>query len=84
MKAVTFDTHKAIESLIARGYTKDQAEGVVDVIKEVEFRSEVATKTDINELEKSITNLATQVKVLTQITVGLVVANLANILIAYL
>lgn len=77
MKAVTFDTHRAIESLIARGYSKDQAEGVVEVIKEVEFRTDVATKTDIARVEA-------QVKVLTQITVGLVVANLANIIISYL
>lgn len=77
MQAITFDTHKAIESLIAKGYSKEQAEGVVEVIKNVEFRTDVATKSDIAELKA-------QVKVLLQIVVGLVVANLANIIIGYL
>lgn len=74
MNAITFDTHAAIKALKKAGHSESQAEAVVNVVKNVEFRTEVATKDDISELRA-------QIKVLMQITVGLVVANLAAIII---
>ena len=57
MNTVTFDTHKIIEKLQARGFTKDQAVGFVEVLQESELVTQVAL--DI-QTQKLITEMHVQ------------------------
>ena len=47
MNAIAIDTHKTIQKLRTKGFTEEQAEGLIDALTE----SELATKTDLRELE---------------------------------
>ena len=53
MHTVTIDTHQVYSILAARGYTKEQAEGFVEAIKELNL-DQLATKHDLNEVEKRV------------------------------
>ena len=50
MNAVTFDTYKIVTKLTERGFSKDQAEGVVEVLSDEEF----VTKPALEKTEESI------------------------------
>ena len=52
MNTVVIDTYKTVQKLQERGFTKDQAEGVLDALTE----SEIATRTDLKELKLELTN----------------------------
>ncbi|MEO0938556.1 MAG: hypothetical protein AAFY38_10425 [Pseudomonadota bacterium] len=56
MNAVTIDTHKTIQNLQSRGFSVEQAEGIVDALTE----SELLTKQD---LRVAITELKSDLKV---------------------
>ena len=43
MTAITLDTHKTIQKLQAKGFSADQAEGIVEALTE----SELVTKSDL-------------------------------------
>lgn len=53
MTAISFDTHQAVNLLVQKGFTKDQAEALVEFEKSKDT-SQLASKYD---LEKSISNL---------------------------
>jgi len=49
MSTLAIDTYRAIQTLQSRGYSKDQAEGMVEILKQVDV-SELATKGDIKDV----------------------------------
>ena len=77
MAAVTFDTLKFVEKLESVGITREQAkaeaEALVVALSEA-MDSQLATKNDINRLEKEVV----VVKWMVGAILGLVVANFAK------
>ena len=55
MATLTIDTHKAVTVLKDKGFSEQQAEGIVDVFKDAEL-NEMATKDDIQTLKNKINN----------------------------
>ncbi len=51
MATITFDTHKFIRTLKAAGIPENQAEAIAEAFKEAHLEAELATKTDLRELE---------------------------------
>ena len=51
MATITFDTHKFILRLRNAGVPEEQAEAIAEAFSSAYIESEVATKTDIRELE---------------------------------
>ncbi|TAN48017.1 MAG: DUF1640 domain-containing protein [Methylococcaceae bacterium] len=51
MTAITFDTHKFIQTLQEAGFDAKQAEGVSRAFKEASGEAELATRQDLRELE---------------------------------
>ena len=54
MVAFPFDTYRAVTMLKDRGFSEDQAAAMTEAIQAVDM-SEVATKTDLRELELRMT-----------------------------
>jgi hypothetical protein len=52
MTTVTFDTLELVNELISKGFTQDQAQVVISVIKQAQ--SELATKRDLIDLKKDL------------------------------
>ena len=50
MSTVLVDTYEAVKTLRENGFSKEQAESVVDVVKQIDLSS-LATKEDLLELE---------------------------------
>ena len=50
MTTIAIDTHKTINKLVEKGYTKKQAEGLVDALTE----SNLVTKDDLNSMVKDL------------------------------
>jgi hypothetical protein len=53
MKTITFDTYKVVNMLQTKGFTKDQAEALVEAAKEIDL-SEIATKGDLKDLKNEL------------------------------
>ncbi len=53
MTTLTIDTYRISQKLLAKGYTKEQAEGFIDVIQDINL-NEVSTKGDIESLKSDI------------------------------
>lgn len=53
MATISIDTHSAYERLTASGFPKQQAEAVVETLKEATL-SNVATREDVQKLENQI------------------------------
>lgn len=51
MATITFDTHKFIRRLREAGISEEQAEAIAEAFRDAHFEAEVATKTDLRELE---------------------------------
>jgi hypothetical protein len=51
MATITFDTHKFIRTLKDAGIPESQAEAIAEAFKEAHVEAELATKTDLRELE---------------------------------
>lgn len=51
MSMITFDTHKFVKRLEATGMSSQQAEALVDVLKDAASESSLATKHDLAELK---------------------------------
>ena len=49
MATITFDTYKAVTSLKSRGFSEDQAKGMIETLQEIDM-SEFASKEDLNDL----------------------------------
>lgn len=52
MNTVAIDTLKTVQKLQAKGFTAEQAEGIVDALTE----SELVTKTDLRDSETRLKN----------------------------
>ena len=51
MTTITFDTHKFIRTLKDAGIPESQAEAISEAFRAAHIEAEVATKTDLRELE---------------------------------
>jgi len=51
MPTISFDTHKFICRLKEAGIPEEQAEAIADAFREAHLEAEMATKTDLRELE---------------------------------
>lgn len=51
MATITFDTHKFIRTLKASGIPEEQAEAIAEAFREAHLEAELATKSDLRELE---------------------------------
>ena len=51
MPTISFDTHKFIRRLREAGISEEQAEAIADAFRDAHIEAEVATKTDLRELE---------------------------------
>lgn len=51
MASITFDTHKFIRTIQASGIPEVQAEAIAAAFRDAHFEAELATKTDLRELE---------------------------------
>ncbi len=74
MSALSIDTLAAAQTLRKRGFTEDQATGVIEVLREMDASS-LATKADIDRLDAKIETTAANLKV--DIVRWLVVTQLA-------
>ncbi len=61
MSAITFDTLMYAKKLEAKGFTPEQAEAQVEMIKEV-IDNQLATKQDINELKRELQDVRRDIK----------------------
>lgn len=76
MNTIALDTHKTIKNLTQKGFTQEQAEGVVEALAE----SELVTKSDLHvALSDQKTSIIQWVAALLIAQAGLVVA-LQNLL----
>nr|VFJ89714.1 MAG: hypothetical protein BECKH772A_GA0070896_100174 [Candidatus Kentron sp. H]VFJ91254.1 MAG: hypothetical protein BECKH772B_GA0070898_100164 [Candidatus Kentron sp. H]VFJ97798.1 MAG: hypothetical protein BECKH772C_GA0070978_100164 [Candidatus Kentron sp. H] len=55
MTAITFDTHEFIKTLVASGIPDAQAEAISRAFRDARHQAEVATKSDLRELEYRLT-----------------------------
>ena len=55
MQSLVIDTNSVIKKLEQRGFSRAQAEGITEALKELDASS-LATKTDLNDLEIHSTN----------------------------
>ncbi|MCB1986334.1 MAG: DUF1640 domain-containing protein [Burkholderiales bacterium] len=51
MPTISFDTHKFIRRLREAGISEEQAEAIAEAFRDAHIEAEVATKTDLRELE---------------------------------
>ena len=51
MATITFDTHKFIRRLREAGISEEQAEAIAEAFRDAHVEAEVATKSDLRELE---------------------------------
>lgn len=64
MPTISFDTHKFIRRLRDAGISEEQAEAIAEAFREARIEAEIATKTDLRELEyRLIIKLGTMIVV---------------------
>ena len=51
MSTITFDTHRFIKTLEQAGFDEKQAEAVAEAVSQAHVEAELATKSDLKELE---------------------------------
>ena len=54
MSSTTFDTHQLILTLKQAGFNDNQAEAVLETVKEARKEADLATKTDLRELREPL------------------------------
>ncbi|MDR1849745.1 MAG: CCDC90 family protein [Zoogloeaceae bacterium] len=74
MTATTFDTLEFVKTLEAKGFKKDQAEGLSAAMKQTFNSSDIATKNDIEKLELRIRADIAPLKWMTGVTVAGVIS----------
>ncbi|MEO9894787.1 MAG: hypothetical protein ABJD13_02530 [Paracoccaceae bacterium] len=55
MNAITLDTYKTVQKLQAKGFTVEQAEGIVDALTESELVTKQDLKLSVSELKVWVT-----------------------------
>ena len=64
MPTISFDTRKFIRRLRDAGISEEQAEAIAEAFREAHIEAEIATKTDLRELEyRLIIKLGTMIVV---------------------
>ena len=58
---ITLDSHEKYKQLLAKGFTEEQAEGIVGLFSEISLPN-VATKHDVAILKGDIQNIRDQIK----------------------
>ncbi|MCP5244499.1 MAG: DUF1640 domain-containing protein [Burkholderiales bacterium] len=76
MPTISFDTHKFIRRLREAGISEEQAEAIAEAFRDAHIEAEVATKTDLRELEY---RLIIKLGAMIVVTIG-VVATLTKLL----
>lgn len=77
MKTITLDTHKFILLLQEKGFSKEQAEGLIEAVQQIDA-SELVTKTDLQlELAKTEGRLQKTMFTMLATQLGLFVAIMA-------
>lgn len=80
MNTITFDTHKIIDKLQRRGFSKDQAEGVIEVLTENEFVTSSALDDQTKKIENVIiTQIANKHVAMMKWITGVLIAQAAAI-----
>ncbi len=54
MTALTFDTYRVAKHLQSKGFTPEQAKGLVEAVREVDT-TQVSTKADLREMDLRMT-----------------------------
>lgn len=73
MNSVTLDTYKTIQNLQARGFSVEQAEGIVDALTESELVTKTDLRTALGELETRLYRaMLIQTGVIAAIVIGIV------------
>lgn len=73
MSTLVIDTHRVTKILRDKGFTEEQAEGVLQAIGEVDL-STIASKTDIAGLKTDMANLKAEIFRFIVITAGVQIA----------
>jgi hypothetical protein len=60
MSSITFDTLQVVKKLETKGFDQNQAEGISDALKDVLQTADIATKSDINLVDKQLSEAATK------------------------
>ena len=83
MSAVTFDTLKFVNRLIASGIPQDQANAIVEAQKESlaeSLETQLATKSDVNELKLDISEVRSEIKLVKWMIAFVIIVNVLPIL----
>ena len=73
MPTITFDTHKFIRRLREASISEEQAEAIAEAFREANLEADIATRTDLRELEyRLIIKLGTMIVVAIGIVATLV------------
>lgn len=84
MTTLAIDTYKILQRLEKKGYTREQAEGFIDVLQDIDF-DHFATKSDIGGLRAEIRELELRLDARfkdIQLHLGAMIVALGGILIA--
>lgn len=58
---ITFDSHDKYKALLGKGFTEEQAEGIIGIFSEITLPN-AATRDDIKDVKDEIRNLETNTK----------------------
>ena len=73
MNTIALDTHKTIRKLQTRGFSEEQAEGIIDALKESDLATKSDLRSEISGLEMRIYRaLLVQTGVIAAIVIGIV------------
>src|SRR5436190_1867067 len=62
MTTLVLDTYRAMQTLQSHGYTKDQAEGMIEMMSQADL-NHVATREDIHEMRAEISNVRSELRI---------------------
>jgi hypothetical protein len=77
MTTLAIDTYKILQRLESKGYSRQQAEGFIDVLQDIDFDN-FATKSDIKDLRAEMREMGLQLT----IRLGGMIMGLGAVLIA--
>ncbi len=83
MTTVTFDTYKFVKRLKSAGFEETQAEALADAQKDSfaeTLETSIATKTDINHLEKEMIEIRAELKIIKWM-IGFMLAGVVSLIL---
>ena len=73
MNTIALDTHKTIRKLQTRGFSEEQAEGIIDALKESDLATKSDLRSEISGVEMRIYRaMLVQTGVIAAIVIGIV------------